>query len=174
MHVALLQPSDAPQYRTLMLQAYELAADAFTSTPEERAAEPESWWIKRITDAQGMSAAFGAFEDGRLIGTVALEFSAKPKTRHKALVIGMYVSPSSRGSGAGKALLAAAIEHTQGRAGTLLLTLTVTEGNEAAIGLYRAAGFEEFGTEPMAILTPSGFKAKVHMWRLVPHASTAA
>jgi hypothetical protein len=30
-----------------MLRAYEVAADAFTSTPEERAAEPESWWVKR-------------------------------------------------------------------------------------------------------------------------------
>jgi len=50
MHVARLQPSDAPQYRELMLQAYELAADAFTSTAGERAAEPESFWVKRIAD----------------------------------------------------------------------------------------------------------------------------
>ena len=35
--------------------------------------------------------AFGDFEGSSLVGTVALEFSAKPKTKHKALVIGMYV-----------------------------------------------------------------------------------
>jgi Acetyltransferase (GNAT) family len=100
MNVAFLQPSDAPNYRNLMLEAYDLAADAFTSTSEERAAEPESYWLNRITDAAGMSAAFGAFADQQLVGTVALEFSAKPKTKHKALVIGMYVSPQARGSGA--------------------------------------------------------------------------
>jgi hypothetical protein len=31
------------------------------------------------------------------MGTVALEFSARPKTRHRALVIGTYVSPSASG-----------------------------------------------------------------------------
>ena len=169
MHVTLLKPSDAPQYRTLMLQAYELAADAFTSTPEERAAESESWWVKRIV---GEGAVFGAFEGEELLGTVALKFSSKPKTKHKAHVIGMYVSPSARGSGAGKKLLAAAVAHARARSGLQVLTLTVTQGNEAAIGLYRSAGFEEFGIEPMAILTPSGFKAKVHMWRSL--AATAA
>lgn len=171
MHVALLEPSHAAPYRALMLQAYELAADAFTSTAEERATEPESWWIQRIAGPQG--AAFGAFEGDKLVGTVALEFSSKPKTRHKAHVIGMYVSPAARGCGAGKALLAAVIAHAEARAGTLLLTLTVTQGNEPAIQLYRAAGFEVFGTEPLAILTPSGYKGKVHMWRGLSAAAAA-
>jgi RimJ/RimL family protein N-acetyltransferase len=163
MHVALLQPSDALPYRQLMLEAYELAADAFTSTAAERANEPETFWIKRIADPNGLSAAFGAFENQTLIGTVALDFSAKPKTRHKALVIGMYVAPAARGTGTGRALLQAVIEHARGKAGLLMLTLTVTEGNERAINLYRAAGFEIYGVEPMAILTPGGYKGKVLM-----------
>ena len=151
-------------YRSLMLEAYEFAADAFTSTADERAAEPESFWATRIADPTGMSAAFGAFDDQELVGTVALEFSEKPKTRHKALVIGMYVAPVARGTGAGRALLAAAVEYAKARDGIRLITLTVTEGNEPAVNLYRAAGFQTFGVEPMAILTPSGFKAKIHMW----------
>lgn len=164
MHIARLKPSDAPRYRVLMLQAYELAADAFTSTAEERATEPEAFWVKRIADPAGSSAAFGAFDGQDLVGTAALEFSAKPKTQHKALVIGMYVSPAARGGGAGRALLKAIIEHARAKAGLAMLTLTVTEGNEPAIRLYRAAGFQAFGTEPMAIRTPSGFKGKVGMW----------
>ena len=31
--------------------------------------------------------AFGTFEQQALTGTVALEYSAKPKTQHKALVV---------------------------------------------------------------------------------------
>lgn len=147
-----------------MLEAYELAADAFTSTAEDRKAEPESFWVKRIADPTGMSAALGAFEADELVGTVALEFSAKPKTKHKALVIGMYVAPAYRGMKTGRALLSAALDHAKNRAGVLLVTLTATEGNEAAINLYQAASFKVFGVEPMAILTPSGYKAKVHMW----------
>jgi GNAT superfamily N-acetyltransferase len=157
-----------------MLEAYELAADAFTSTAEERAAEPEAFWVKRIADPSGLSAAFGAFEDQELIGTVALEFAAKPKTKHKALVIGMYVMPGARSTGAGRALLAAAIEHASAIESLLLLTLTVTEGNAPAINLYRSVGFQEYGIEPMAILTPSGFKGEVLMWLQLRQRATAA
>ena len=174
MQVALLQPSNAPRYRQLMLEAYELAADAFTSTAEDRAAEPEAFWVKRISDSTGLSAAFGAFEGQKLVGTVALEFTAKPKTKHKALVIGMYVTPAARGTGAGRALLMAAIKYAQSKESLLLLTLTVTQGNERAVNLYRSVGFQEYGIEPMAILTPSGFKAKVLMWLQLRHRATAA
>lgn len=165
MRVTALNPSAAPEYRDLMLHAYEQAADAFTSTREERANEPESWWANRMASADGTGVAFGAFHENRLVGTVALEFSTKPKTRHKAHLIGMFVLESCRGLGAGKALIRAAIEHATSRAGVLSMVLTVTEGNEAAVHLYRTCGFQEFGREPMAILTPSGYKAKLHMWR---------
>jgi RimJ/RimL family protein N-acetyltransferase len=173
MHVILLSAADALDYRRLMLHAYEHAADAFTSTAEERAAEPDSWWERRIADPDGLSVAFGVFDGNELVGTVALEFSSKPKTKHKVLVIGMYVLASLRGKGAGKALLQAAIQYAESRAGTHAMTLTVTQGNEAAISVYRSAGFEIFGTEPMAILTPSGFKAKIHMSRSIGRAETA-
>jgi RimJ/RimL family protein N-acetyltransferase len=174
MQVELLNASDATRYRKLMLEAYELAADAFTSTAAERAAEPESFWVKRIADPSAMSVAFGAFEGQELVGTVALEFSAKPKTKHKALVIGMYVAPEARGTGAGRAMLEAAIEYARANEGTLQLTLTVTEGNAAAISLYKSAGFQPFGVEPMAILTPGGYKAKVHMWLPLHRDASAA
>jgi ribosomal protein S18 acetylase RimI-like enzyme len=174
MRVALLTALNAQQYRQLMLLAYEYAADAFTSTAAERAAEPESWWLNRIANPSGLKVAFGAFEGNTLVGTVALEFSSKPKIKHKALLIGMYVSAESRRRGIGKALLQAAVEHAQARAGVLVLALTVTEGNNAAVKLYQAAGFEAFGTEPMAIRTFSGFKSKIHMWRNIASENTAA
>ena len=163
MRVALLQAPDAGRYRALMLQAYELHPDAFTSTAEERAAEPETFWIRRVADPAGLSAAFGAFVGDDLVGSVTLEFSSKPKTRHKGHVIGMYVVPAARGTGAGRALLEALIAYAQGREQVQVLTLTVTEGNEPALRLYRSFGFQVFGVEPMAILTPRGFRAKVHM-----------
>ena len=164
MHVALLVASDAQRYRALMLHAYAAAADAFTSTPEERAADPESWWVSRIADAKGLSQAYGAFDNGELVGTVTIEFAAKPKTRHKAHLIGMFVSEAARGLGAGRALVNAALAAARSRSGVLVVTLTVTEGNLPAIHLYQSCGFNTFGIEPMAIATPSGFKSKVHMW----------
>jgi ribosomal protein S18 acetylase RimI-like enzyme len=168
MNVARLAASDAKRHRTLMLHAYASAADAFTSTPEERAAEPESWWVRRIDDPKGLSQAFGATHNGELVGTVTIEFAAKPKTRHKAHLIGMFVSEAARGLGAGRALVNAALVAAQSRSGVLVVTLTVTEGNTPAIALYESCGFRTFGVEPMAIATPSGFKSKVHMWLSLP------
>jgi len=147
-----------------MLHAYEAAPDAFTSTPEERAAEPESWWVKRIADPGAHSVSFGAFEGEDLVGTVTVEFAARAKTRHKAHLIGMFVRESARGLGAGRALVRAALEAAAARPGVIVVTLTVTEGNDSAVGLYESCGFRRFGVEPMAIATPGGFRAKVHMW----------
>jgi len=168
MHVARLVASDAPRYRALMLHAYAAAADAFTSTPQERAAEPESWWVGRIAGPKGLSQVWGAFHDGELLGTVTVEFSDKPKTAHKAHLIGMFVNEASRGLGAGKALVKAALAAAAARPGVLVVTLTVTEGNLPAVALYESCGFSTFGVEPMAVATPGGFKAKVHMWHRLP------
>lgn len=163
MRITVLTASDAPQYRELMLEAYVQAADAFTSTAEERANEPLSWWAHRIASASGLGQSCGAFLAEQLVGAVALEYSAKPKTRHSALVIGMYVKPVARRLGAGAMLMQAAIAAARARPGLRMLRLTVTQGNEAAIRLCESVGFCAWGVEPMAILTPSGHKAKVHM-----------
>lgn len=163
MHVTPLTPTDVAAYRALMLEAYEQAPDAFTTTAAEREAEPESWWVKRIGSADGLATSFGAWKDGRLVGTVALEYSAKPKTRHAALVLGMYVRPQARGLAIGRALMDAAIAAASARAGVLRLNLTLTEGNAPALRLYRSVGFVEWGTQPEAIRTGMGLKGKVHM-----------
>ena len=165
--IARLTEADAPAYRALMLEAYEVP-DAFTSTPQERAAAPASFWAGRLAHPHGLSVAFGAFEGAQLVGTVTLEFSDRAKTQHKAHVVGMYVRPEHQGKGMGTALLEAALAHAQAQPHVQVLNLTVTEGNAAAQALYQRAGFKPFGTEPMAILTPDGFKAKVHMWLPVP------
>jgi ribosomal protein S18 acetylase RimI-like enzyme len=163
--VARLTAADVAPYRDLMLHGYAQSPDAFTSTAEERAAEPDAWWLDRIADPAGLHCAVGAFApDGALVGSVALEFSAKPKTRHRAHLIGMFVQESRRRLGAGRALVDAALALVRERRAVLVVTLTVTEGNVAAVALYRSFGFEPFGVEPMAIRTAGGFRSKLHMW----------
>lgn len=174
MHVARLSAQDAPRYRELMLEAYVQAADAFTSTADERAAQPLSWWVERIASAQGLSQGFGAFRGEQLVGAVALQCSARPKTRHAALLVGMYVRPAARQQGVGRRLLQAAIAAATARPQLRLLQLTVTDGNEPARRLYEAAGFVAWGIEPMAVRTPEGFAGKVHMSLRLPVNDAAA
>jgi len=175
LHLRALVAADVPRYRAMMLHAYASVPDAFTTTAEERAGAPDSWWLKRIADPAGMSLALGAFDGDELAGTVTIEFASKPKTRHKALLIGMFVNEACRGQGAGERLVQAALALAAARPGVRMITLTVTEGNAPALQLYQRCGFEVFGIEPMAIATPEGDKAKVHMWRrLTPSSSSPA
>jgi GNAT superfamily N-acetyltransferase len=120
--------------------------------------------MQRLVDPKGLSVALGAFHEDRLVGTATVEFSERSKTRHKAHLIGMFVEASCRGLGTGHQLVEAALAAARARAEVNLVTLTVTEGNEAAIALYTRCGFRAFGTEPMAIATPTGYKAKIHMY----------
>jgi len=164
-HFLPLGREHAAQYRALMLHGYEHEPDAFTATPEERAGLPLSWWEQRVDDPRHCNMTFGAFGNGELVGCVGLEFSSRPKTRHKAHLIGMYVMEAWRGKGLGRQLVELALGYAKRHPGIEVVTLTVTEGNAAAIALYEGAGFRSFGVEPMAIRTQAGFKSKVHMWR---------
>lgn len=162
--IRLLQPGDAEAYRALMLRAYAEDADAFTSTAEERAGAPIAYWEQRLGGAGAKAFALGAFVDGGLQGSVALEAETRTKTAHKALLIGMYCAPALRGLGAGRALLQALLAAARARPALLCLNLTLTEGNTPALRLYEGAGFRCWGREPDAIRTADGrLLAKLHM-----------
>ncbi len=163
-----LRLSDAPAYRALMLDAYASFPEAFTALPEERAHLPLTWWAKRLIEGpKPNQMVFGYFENEVLAGVAGLSFGTRPKHRHKAHIFGMYVAEAYQRKGVGEKLLTRALEAACQRSGTRIVTLTVTEGNHAALQLYQRAGFTAFGTEPMAIAHGDRFLAKVHMWKRV-------
>jgi ribosomal protein S18 acetylase RimI-like enzyme len=160
-----LEHPDVSAYRPLMLEAYELHPDAFTSSASERSALPISWWESRLSAAHDTSElVLGAFDAHRLVGVAGLSFEKREKARHKATLFGMYVPSSRRHMGLGSALVLAALEQARQRRGTRLVQLTVTDGNEAARSLYERCGFVQFGLEPLAVAVGDGFVSKVHMW----------
>lgn len=161
--LAKLTAQDVPAYRALLLEAYAQPGDAFTSTAEERAALPLSWWAQRAAAADGSGLALGAFVDNALVGSVTLEFSSRLKTRHKAHLVGLYVQPAHQHQGIGRALLQAALAEAAAQPGVRWVTLTVTEGNAPAQHLYESLGFRVWGIEPEAIRTPTGYRGKVQM-----------
>lgn len=169
MTIRRLTPADAPAYRALALSGYAESPEAFTSTVREREPQPLAWWAERVSDApEAASVVIGAWDGDRLVGVVGLRFETRERTRHKATLYGMVVSPEARGRGLGRRLVEAALEHLRQRPGIEAVTLTVREPNTAARGLYRACGFEAFGVEPLAVRGDGGgYVATVHMWRRV-------
>jgi ribosomal protein S18 acetylase RimI-like enzyme len=95
--------------------------------------------------------SFGTWLVGQLAGTVNLYRSPRPKTRHKAILGGMYVAPEARGNRIGKALLEHTLSYARTMDGLEDVTLAVTVGNNAARRLYLGAGFVPYGVEPRYI-----------------------
>ena len=163
MWIQRLDTSHALDYRALMLEAYDLHPQAFTSTVRERATMPLSWWESRLSSK--LDVVFGAFEEGKLAGFVGLAFEPREKARHKATLFGMYVTGKVRQRGLGFQLVQAVLDEAQTRQGLRLIQLTVTAGNEAAFKLYQRCGFVQFGLEPLAVRVGEDYFDKIHMWR---------
>jgi ribosomal protein S18 acetylase RimI-like enzyme len=156
-----LVPADAPVYRELRLRGLRERPEAFTSSFEEDIVKPIAATEARLA-ADGDTVMWGAFVDGLLTGGIGLVREHRRKNRHKADIVAMYVLPECAGRGIGRALLDHAIAYARD-AGIEQLTLTVTQGNAAARGLYEAAGFISFGVEPRAIKVAGEYFAKEHM-----------
>ncbi|MGC1174807.1 N-acetyltransferase family protein [Polaromonas sp.] len=166
MSCQLLGPSHALAYRALMLEAYGLHPDAFTSSVAERAALPMSWWESRLQEAPlPPQLVVGAFRNGELAGVAGLLFESREKLRHKATLFGMYVPAQFRQHGLGRQLVEGVLACASARPGIRQVQLSVTHGNSAAQALYEKCGFVSFGVEPLAVAVGAGFVSKVHMWR---------
>jgi GNAT superfamily N-acetyltransferase len=168
MEIHRLTPSNAAAYRQLMLDAYVLHPEAFTSSAAERAELPLSWWENRVSaEADAKAAVFGAFVDGALTGVTGISFEVREKIRHKAMLFGMYVLQGFRHCGFARALVEAVLDCARARSYVQLAQLTVVEGNVAARRLYETCGFSAFGLEPYAMAIGGEYAAKVHMWRAI-------
>ena len=173
MAIVRLLPHHAPAYRALMLDAYARHPDAFTSSVDERAALPLAWWEARLAQTPDAAVAVWASMAGDAIqGVAGLSFERREKVRHKATLFGMYVHPEQRAQGLGRQLVDAVLTHARALPHIALVQLTVSEGNAGAIALYRAAGFEPWGCEPLAVRVGEGFVRKWHMGCLLQAASS--
>ncbi|WLH45160.1 GNAT family N-acetyltransferase [Pseudomonas beijingensis] len=162
MNIRRLRASDALVYRELMLQAYALHPQAFTSSVSERAKLPINWWEARL--GSRLDVLLGAFVEQELVGIVGLALEPREKARHKALLFGMYVADAHRHQGLGHQLVQAALDEARRHTFLRLVQLTVTAGNDPALKLYQRCGFVLYGLEPMAIRMDDEYLDKIHMW----------
>jgi len=108
--------------------------------------------------------AFGAFEPGgALVAHCGLVTQDRLKLRHKAIIVGVYTSPSARRRGLGARLLEMALEHARSLDGVDVVALSASPGAHAARALYARFGFREWGVEPRAIRYRGVEDGEVHM-----------
>ena len=140
-----LGPEDVAAFRDIRLEALRLSPEAFGSTYERESAQPLEFFAGRLAS----STIFGGFEGDTLLGIAGFKQEEGLKERHKAMLVGMYVRPAARGTGLGRRLVEAVLDHARGRVEQVILA--VVADNEAAQRLYAGAGFVEYGLQPEAL-----------------------
>ena len=141
-----LNATDAPALQALRALALVESPTAFGASPVEdfsrSLAETEA---KLAVDAS--RAVFGLFDETALVAMAGIARDAMVKLAHKAGIWGVYVSPSHRGTGAGKKLLVEALRFASNLSGVRQVNLYVNATNANAIALYESLGFVTFGVE---------------------------
>ncbi|KAA3606809.1 MAG: GNAT family N-acetyltransferase [Planctomycetota bacterium] len=146
----------------LRLESLEQAPLAFSASPEDdRGMSPD--FMGEVLKAQEGQAVFGAFSGSDLVGMIGLVRESKAKHRHRALIWGMFVKPSHRGSGLGRALLEAVIQHARTWPDLDWLDLSVTSAAPEAQKLYESAGFHRWGAEPDSLRHAGESATKIFM-----------
>lgn len=147
--VRRIDPSEWPLYRDMRLRALQDAPDAFSSTYALESARTDHLWATRLADAHasGKDAPFFVLDGKQVCGLAWCRLDSDDK--EIAHLFQMWVAPESRGKGAGRALLNAAVAWARG-AGAICICLGVTVGNSPATRLYSACGFVRSGEpEPL-------------------------
>lgn len=136
MRVRRVVPDEWARLRELRLRALATDPRAFGATLAEEEAQPDEWWRSRLADVRAATLIAG---DWQGMCTIRIADDAA-----HAEIFGMWVAPEARGSGAGRAIIDAAID--QARAWKLeRVDLWVNVEQAAAARLYERAGFRRAG-----------------------------
>ena len=164
MEIRRLIAADAHGYWETRNRGLKEFPDAFTTSIEEGLATSPLTLAKRFGGGDSDDFFLGAFAtDGTLSGCAGFQRKSRQKSRHIGTLIGVYVAPEFRGSGAGKKLLLALIDEVRQLHGMEQLNLSVTHSNASARQLYLTAGFVPFGIEKNALKVDGVYYDKEYM-----------
>ena len=122
------------QLKEIRLRALRTDPAAFGSTLAREEAFPDETWRARLAS----NATFVATMGDDWVGMSTLLDGPEPE------IVGLWVAPEARRGGVAVALIHACIARAQG-SGATKIHLWATVENDAALALYRRAGFAETG-----------------------------
>lgn len=159
-----LKREDADAFRALRRERLELAPRAFAESIAEHDAIPPASIAARLAASSPENFVMGAFAPaGQLVGMAGFSRSPRLKSRHKAVIWGVYVQPTWRNQGVARSLLQALFDRAHSNAGLEQILLTVAADQIAAKRLYKSVGFEVFGHEKHALKIDGSYVDEDHM-----------
>jgi ribosomal protein S18 acetylase RimI-like enzyme len=159
-----LAKEDAASYRRVRLLGLQESAPAFGASYAQEEKMSLDDFARRLEPTPVHWLA-GAFEDTELVGVIGFMRDGGDKSRHKGFIWGMYVIPTSRGRGVGRALFEEAPRRIDAIPGLRSVRLAVVTSNEVALRLYEKFGFVRYGEEHEALCVDGVFYSQYHMMR---------
>src|SRR5512141_1310040 len=144
------KPADAIPFRELRLGALQDSPTAFSADYQKNLSHPFKHWVEMLTMQPEESTILLAIHEGKLIGMTGIVRGNSPKTRHSAMIWGVYVKPEWRGMHIAEELIQSCLKWAKARK-IVLAKLGVVSVNTSAIRCYERCGFKVYGTEPQAI-----------------------
>jgi ribosomal protein S18 acetylase RimI-like enzyme len=148
--VRQLTMAEVEAFRDCRAEGLKVHPEAFGEDYDEFMAKPLDEIAKRLDPADG-AFILGALVNDQLVGVIGHHRKPGKKNRHQAIIWGVYVSGSQRGTGLGRLLMEAAIAKSRALGDVEELQLTVITCNTSAIALYESLGFKTYGVEPKAL-----------------------
>jgi ribosomal protein S18 acetylase RimI-like enzyme len=147
LQVRRIRASEWRQYRELRLEALQDSPLAFVEQYQESLAQPDQFWQDRVARnaAGSTSSMFVAVRSGRFVAKASCFVESDVTECVSAHIVGVYVTPQSRGEGVADALLAAVIGWAQDEAHADRIRLFVMQTNDRAAGFYQRIGFVPTG-----------------------------
>ncbi|HTS75776.1 MAG TPA: GNAT family N-acetyltransferase [Bryobacteraceae bacterium] len=158
MEIRALTRADLDAFQRLRRERLELEPRAFSESLAEHDATPVEAVARRLSASSDDQFVMGAFAPGgQLVGMAGLARNMRLKSRHKAVIWGVYVQPTWRNQGIARGLLTQLIERARANPGIEKIMLTVSVDQIAARRLYLSLGFEIYGREKHALSIDGSF-----------------
>lgn len=159
-----LKREDADAFRALRRERLEQSPRAFAESIPENDSIPPASIAARLGASSLENFVMGAFAPtGQLVGMAGFSRNPRLKSRHKAVIWGVYVQPTWRNQGVARALIKALIHHVRPSPGLEQIHLTVASDQIPAKRLYQSLGFETFGHEKHALKVDGSYVDEDHM-----------
>jgi len=168
-----LTKEDAANYRRVRLLGLQESPIAFSSSYAREEKIGLDDFAQRL-EPTPVHWVVGAFAGQELVGVIGFMREGGDKTQHKGFIWGVYVIPTSRGSGVGRALLEETLSRLDALHGLRSVRLAVATSNEIAIRLYEELGFIRYGEEPEALCVDGVFHSQYLMVRKTKGAQPGA
>jgi RimJ/RimL family protein N-acetyltransferase len=148
-HARRLTHADAARLQFLRRDALFAEPTAFGASPEDCAFRELAAVEAHLTNPdRAVFAIADPDRPERLVAMAGIIRETRKKQRHRSSIWGVYVSPSHRGRGLGRAVVEACVDHARTWTSVESVALSVSAESTAARALYESLGFVIWGTEP--------------------------